>query len=801
MSQLVSALGAARGRRSWAERPGVYVALALAAVLALGAPTVLDARLSAVTQAQGQSGPSAPNSEQAKRRALAAYRKMPLSFAPNAGQTDRRVRYLAQGAGYSFFFTDDKATLSFAKPTGKDQGPGAPPPGREGPGAGTEQRGVALDLRFVGANPNARVEAGVRAPGTVNDLTGAQSEGKRALPTFGELTYRELWPGIDMVFRGQGGKLKYEFHVQPGANPRDIQLAYAGTEGISVAGGGSLAIDTVLGKLRDSRPVSYQPAGDKRAPVKSRYALRDGGERGGYGFALAGYDRARPLVIDPGLEYSTFLGGSLPDAGNDIAVDDDGNAYVTGRTFSAEYPTTPGAFDQTYNQSGDAFVTKLNRSGSRLVYSTFLGGSRTDAGFGIEVDEEGRAYVTGGTFSADYPTTPGAFDRTFNGFEDAFVTKLNASGSRVVYSTYLGGSSRDLDTEGGDFTSLGNDIAIDEDGNAYVAGGTFSADYPTTPGAFDQTYNQSGDAYVTKLNESGSRLVYSTFLGGGNTDAGLGIAVDEEGTAYVTGNTASVAFPTTPGAFDQTFNGFARDAFVTKLNRSGSRLVYSTFLGGSNTDEGRAIAIEEDDDDAGAYVTGRTISSDYPTTPGAFDQTNNGFGDAFVTKLNESGSRLDYSTFLGGSNADEGRGIAVDEDGRASLTGRTFSPDYPTTDDAFDRTNNAGDAFVTELNESGSRLLYSTFLGGSNLDEGNGIDIEEDDGDDGDLYVTGRTFSPDYPTTPGAFDQSPNGFSDAFATKLSTQGDDDDDDDDDDGDGDGDDENDDDDDGGGGGED
>jgi hypothetical protein len=790
----VSRLGAPYGGRSVVGPPafiagGILLALAsaIAMVLAIGAPA----------GAQGGAPASAPAAEEAERRALDAYRKLPLSFVPNAGQTNERVRYLAQGTGSSFFFfTDDKVTLSFAKPAGEDPGSGAPPTGSEGPNAGTEQRGVALELRFIGANPNARVEVGAPAPGKVNDLTGAESERRRDLPTFGELTYRDLWPGIDMVFRGQGGKLKYEFHVKPGADPSDIQLAYAGAEGLSVTEGGSLEIDTVLGTLRDSAPVSYQPAGEKRVPVESRYAPADGGNEDGYGFALAGYDRARPLVIDPGLEYSTFLGGSLPDAGNDVAVDEDGNAYVTGRTNSADYPTTPGAFDRTYNQSGDAFVTKLNESGSRLVYSTYLGGSLRDEGFGIEVDDEGRAYVTGGTFSADYPTSRGAFDQTFNGFEDAFVTKLNESGARLVYSTYLGGSSRDVDIEGGDFTSLGNDIAIDEDGNAYVAGGTFSADYPTTPGAFDATYNQSGDAYVTKLNESGSRLVYSTFLGGTNTDAGLGVAVDEEGTAYLTGNTASVTYPTTPGAFDQTFNGFGRDAFVTKLNESGSRLVYSTYLGGSNTDEGRAIAIDEDDDDASAYITGRTISSDYPTTPGAFDQTNNGFGDAYVTKLNESGSRLDYSTFLGGSNSDEGRGIAVGEEGRASVTGRTFSLEYPTTDNAFDRTNNFGDAFVTKLNEPGSRLVYSTFLGGSNLDEGNGIDVEED-GDDGDLYVTGRTFSPDFPTTPGAFDQSPNGFSDVFVTKLSTQRDDDDEDDEDeDEDDDGEDDDDDDDDGG-----
>jgi hypothetical protein len=341
---------------------------------------------------------------------------------------------------------------------------------------------------------------------------------------------------------------------------------------------------------------------------------------------VGAYDPRYPLIIDPALDYSTFLGGTGSDAGAGIAVDRRGSAYVTGFTNSADlpdtpgaFPTTPGAFDRTLDGNSDAFVTKLNASGSALVYSTFLGGTGADDGEDIAVDASGSAYVVGDTFSGDFPTTQGAFDTTFNGgIVDAFVTKLNASGSALVYSTFLGGANQDE----------GNGIAVQE-GRAYVTGNTQSTDFPTTQGAFDRTQNGSEDAYVTKLNAAGSALVYSTFLGGTSFDQGIDIAVNARGRAYVTGDTGSANYPTTQGAFDTTFNGGAQDAFVTKLNASGSALAYSTFLGGTDSDGGAGIAVRE----GRAYVTGGTRSSDYPTTPGAFDTSYNGNSDAFVTKL------------------------------------------------------------------------------------------------------------------------------------------------------------------------
>jgi hypothetical protein len=492
---------------------------------------------------------------------------VPLSFTPNAGQTDEQVRYLAQGEGYAFFFTDERAVLSFAKPAGENQAAG---------------NAVALDLRFVGMNPAATLEARERAAGTLNRLTGECSEWKTDIPTYEKLVYRELWPGIDMVIRGAAGELKYEFHVSPGADARDIRLAYGGADGLSLADEGSLSIATAFGELTDAPPVSYQRAAGERVPVETAYTLDDGDEA--YGFTVgSGYDPGKPLVIDPSIDYSTFLGGAGSDAGRGIAVDARGNAYVTGQTASLDFPTTVGAFDQTHNLNTDVFVTKLNSSGSSILWSTFVGGSAFDSGNAIAVDAQGAAYVSGFSGSLNYPTTAGAFDRTQNGGSDAFVTKLDPSGSALAYSTYLGGAGFSFEGSNG--------IAVDDQGSAYVTGFTNSAAFPTTPGAHDTTHAGSNDVYVTKLDSLGSALVYSTLLGGSTIDTGNAITLDAKRNAYVTGFTASADFPTTPGGVDMSHNG-SRDAFVAKLDATGSTLAHSTFLGGTANDSGTGITVD-----------------------------------------------------------------------------------------------------------------------------------------------------------------------------------------------------------------
>jgi Beta-propeller repeat len=596
--------------------------------------------------------------------------EVPMAFAPNAGETDDSVRYVARGAGYSFFFTDEQAVLSLVKTDGQDA------------------TGLALELGFVGASPDARVEARDPASGTVSQ----------------ELVYRELWPGIDMVLRGDGGELKYEFQLDPGADPSDIRLDYDGASGISLDSDGGLEIDTSLGTLHDA------------GPDNGRYAIQSAAD-GVLGFAIDEGDVSRASVLRAGIDFSTFVGGSGSDSGRGIDVDAQGNIYVTGQTASANYPTTPGVFDRGYNNNTDAFVTKLDSSGSAIVYSTFIGGSAFDSGNAIAVDDEGAAYVAGFSGSLNFPTTPGSFDTTQNGGSDAFVSKLDPSGSRLEYSTYLGGAG--FSFEGA------NGIAVDHEGSAYVIGFTGSAAFPATPGAYDTTKNGTGnDVYLTKLDPSGATLGYSTFLGGTTSDTGNDVDVDGQGRAYVTGFTASADFPTTPDAHDSSHNG-GNDAFVARLDGTGSALEYSTVLGGAGADSGQGIAA----DDAGRITTvnGTTASSDYPTTRQAHDGTYNGNGDAFVATFDRF-SALGYSTFLGGSESDAGSGIAVDEKGKfAYVTGSTASADFPTTGPAHDTSyNGAGDAFLTSLKLSNEKLELSTFLGGTGNDAGIAVAVGAD---------------------------------------------------------------------------
>jgi hypothetical protein len=686
--------------------------------------TQLQASAAALTRPSGSSALPGTTGQ----RALQGYGRLPLAFVPNRGQTDARVRFSAQAGGASFWFTPREAVIAFAK----------------------EKRAVNLRLRFVGADPAAAVTGATPRPGKVTYLLGNDpSKWHSGLPTFGEVVYRDLWPGIDLAFRGQQGRLKYEFRVAPGADPATIRLAYRGAKRLALGRAGELRIQTALGVVRDSKPVSYQLVGGSRVRVASHYGL----DAETYGFALGRYDRSRPLVIDPGLVYSTYLGGGRDDDGRDIKVDALGNAYVTGVTESANFPTTAGAFAAGANGSLDAYVAKLNPAGSALAYSTYLGGSDEDRGLGIEVDALGNAYVTGDTYSQDFPTTAGAFDTGANGSLDAFVTKLNPAGSALAYSTYLGGSLQDR----------GFGIAIDGLGNAYVTGSTGSLDFPTTAGAFDTGANGSLDAFVTKLNPAGSALAYSTYVGGSADDVGNGISLDLAGTAYVTGATSSADFPTTIFAFDGSANG-GSDAFVTDLNATGSALAYSTYLGGSLDDDGRDIVA---DGLLHAYVTGFTTSANFPTTAGAFDESANGGLDAFVTKLHTTCCALAYSTYLGGSGSDAGAAVAGDSDGNTYVTGSTGSADFPTTAGALDESANGGlDAFVSKLDLPGFNLTYATYLGGSDDDFGSGIAVVGL----GNVYLTGFTRSAAFPTTAGAVDTSFNSLADAFVTELAAIG-------------------------------
>jgi hypothetical protein len=723
---------------------------AVAIVLATAGPTAIRTPgLGGGAVAYGAPAPQTKPSTEPQK----AFAAMPLAFVQNRGQTDARVRYYALGNHYAFFATRDELMLSLTKDK--------------------PARGLALGLRFIGRNPRASIVGARPAPGKVNYLTGPDPAAWHSnLSRYQEIVYRELWPHIDLRLHERAGVLKYEFHLHPGARLSDIRLAYAGAHSLRLASTGALQIKTGAGLLRDAPPLSYQLISGKRVSVRSRYVVGSGtrSKAPRFAFAVDGYRPSHDLIIDPGIQFTTFLGGNSHEIGAGIAVDASGNSYIGGTTQSPDFPTTTGAFRRTGAASNfsDVFVTKLNPTGTALIYSTFVGGSNLEFGNGIAIDGAGNAYVTGTTKSSNFPTTGGAFDRSLNippncprcanDNTDGFAFKLNASGSALTYSTYLGGT--DIDSP--------RDIAVDSAGSAYVTGETLSGDFPTTAGAFRRASAGAYDMFVTKLNPAGTALAYSTFLGGSQVDNGDGIAVDSGGNAFALGFTSSTDFPTTPGALDTTANG-GFDVTLTKLNPAGSALVYSSYLGGQGFDTGNDVAV---DSSGNAYVSGGTGSTDFPTTPGAFDTTSDG-NDAFVTRLNSAGSAALYSTVLGGAGSDSLNGIVLDTAGNAWLAGSTSSTDFPLTADAADPSFNGGvtDALIAELSASGSALLYATFLGGSQSESA--MEIGRDSA--GSVYVTGLTYSMNFPATTGAFDTIFNGdpsifWGDAFVTKVSLTG-------------------------------
>jgi hypothetical protein len=684
-------------------------------------------------------------------RVSEAYGRLPLHFEANQGQTDSQVKFLSRSSKHTLFLTSSEAVLVFLK-TERQAKDGLPVPKAKTQGLGTVT-GTALRMIFIDANSDPLVTGREELPGKANYFIGNDpAQWRTNVPTYTKVRYEDLYPGIDLVYYGNQRQLEYDFVLRPGADPRRIALGFQGTDRLEVDAQGHLVLHTPTGTVRQQKPVIYQEIEGLRQEVAGGYVLKNAYQ---VGIHVGAYDTSRPLIIDPVLFYSTYLGGSGDDEGTSIAVDAAGNAYVTGTTDSINFPTVAGSFDTGFGGGSlDVFVTKLNPTGSGLVYSTYLGGSASEdtrTGGQIAVDAAGNVYVAGATSSSNFPTTIGAFQSALAGGGDAFVTKLDPSGSALLYSTYLGGSSDD-----GAFG-----IAVDGAGSAYVAGSTNSSNFPTTAGAFQTAKVNFQDGFITKLNPAGSALVYSTYLRG--TNGIFGLAIDAGGSAYVTGGTPLTNLPTTLGAFQPAHGGGGDDSFVVKLNPTGSGLVYATYLGGSGNDGADGIAV----DAAGnVYVSGGTTSSNFPTTLGAFQTSNAGGTDAFVTKLNPFGSGLLYSTYLGGSANDQANAVALDPMGNAHVTGGTSSTNFPTTVGAF-QTSNAGslDAFVTKLNPFGSGLVYSTYLGGSGTDLGSGIAL--DTLPNPNAHVTGSTDSVNFPTTTGAFDTTFNGGRfDAYVAKI-----------------------------------
>lgn len=575
---------------------------------------------------------------------------------------------------------------------------------------------TVFTLEFLGSN--SVVPSGEAATGSVtNYLYGSDpSAWKTGIKDCSALRYSEIYPGIDLVYKIQDGHLKYEFAVSPYADPQVINLQYTDADSIAVENEG-LMISKDHYQLFDVDLKVFQGTYEA-CPIGCSFSLD---ESGIVSFDLDEYDTSTELVIDPiTLGYSTFFGGSgtgtVTEYGVDIAVDD-GYAYITGVTARPNFPMY-NAYNSTFGGEHDSFLIKFDRDGQSLIYSTFLGGSGEDRAWSIALDD-GYPYITGSTNSADFPTA-NAYDSTLGGVSyDCFLTKFSQNGQSLIYSTYLGGSANEH----------GYGIAV-EDGSPYIAGWTASSDFPTV-NAYDSGRTGISDCFVTKFNNDGQDLAYSTYLGGSAGDYAYGIAV-ESGHAYVTGYTTSPDFPLS-GAFDSTY-GSPDECFVTKFATTGQSLDYSTFLGGSSSDRAEDIAVENGD----AYVTGYTSSSDFPTA-NAYNSTYGGGQDCFVTKIASTGV-LSYSTYLGGSVDDHGYGIAVDN-GCVHVTGETDSANFPTVDAIYSSDEGFWeDCFVTKFASDGQSLIYSTCIGGSGADSGYGIAVWS-----GYAYITGVVRSLAFP--------------------------------------------------------
>ena len=657
--------------------------------------------------------------------------KLAPHFEPNVGQSDKEILYLSRGSNYTLFLSEDHATIRFHN---------------------GEAGHSDVKLKWEGAAAKPEISAEGLQASYSNYFRGSDpSKWRTEVPHYQSIRYREIWPGIDLVFHGDNKDLEWDFVVLPGGDPDRIGFIVEGAGDLELGEAGKLILDTPFGKTKLKKPLIYQDApgqqSDERSIIDGRYELASNGR---IGFHLGEYDSSRRLVIDPIISYSTYLGGRESQWAGDIAVDSEGNAVVVGSTYSTDFPTTVGAYRNSLVGYTEGFISKLNQDGSALMFSTFLGGNQSEYASGVALDSMGNIYVTGLTYSADFPTTEGVFNST--GPIGLFVTKLSPSGATLTYSTYIG-------------VAVPVDLTIDSVGNVYVAGYTDNADFPTTADAFQSELHGVVDTVIFKLGIAGAVLDYSTYLGGRAEDRALGIAIDSTGHAYVAGYTEFGDFPTTPGSYqeERPVNRYSyySDGFITKLNTSGTALDYSTYLGGHENDRITDIQV---DNGGIVYVTGYTRSEDFPTTSGAYLTTKTYYNDdTFVSALNAAGNEVLYSTFCWESSITSR--LALNSLGEVYLFGQIFGELLPPSPFAFQPFPRGDrDVYIAKLSSDLSIVLYNSYLGGGDTESVGDIQLDTS----GNIYLTGRSISDDFPTTPGAFQRSRASLysGDGFVTKI-----------------------------------
>ncbi len=673
------------------------------------------------TAAVSGDGAANSNSEDTVQQA-----ELPLAFEANEGQTAEEVDFLARGSGYTVYLTEGDAVLALE---------------------GNDTTHV-VRLNVTGTSDT--VAGDDLLESRSNYLIGSDPQDWHTdIANYAAVEYQGVQDGVDLRYYGNERQLEYDFIVAAGADPNAIGLNFEGVHDLSITDTGelSLVLNEAGDEVRFHAPVSYQETADgAREIIASQYVIDDQGK---VGFGLDDYDVERALIIDPVLDWGTYLGGTGTDRAYAIAVDAAGNSYITGATASANFPTTVGAYDTTKSGGNDVFVTKLSADGSSLIYSTFIGGSSNDQGNDIVINAAGEAFITGETNSNNFATTGGVWDDKFDGASDAFITKLNASGNALVYSTYVGGNENDR----------ARGITIDAAGNAYITGESDKEEgFPRNGSAYQDKPTGALDAFVVKMNPTGTNYVYGTFLGGDNNDGGNDIAIDAAGNAYITGYTWSNNFPTAGGPYDSTYNG-GQDAFFAKFNTNGTALPYSTYLGGGGSDEGHGIVLDAAEN---IYMVGDTYSNTFPTSAGAYDQTHNGGMDAFVTSF-DAGLTLAFSTFFGGAGNDSGKDITLNSLGEIHIVGQAASGNLPFTGNAYQSTlDGASDAYLARFDSNATSLVYATYLGGAGNELGEGIAVDGADN----MYIAGYTSSGDFDTTTGAYDEVANGVDDAFVVKF-----------------------------------